>query len=60
MIKILFFPVVIYLAVYWICYDIFLWATADERSRRTLELGGQNPIQDGMDFARDLVNAKKT
>lgn len=57
--KILLLPVVIFFATYWVCYDIFFWACMDERSPWTRRLGGKNPIEDGMEFARDLIHAWK-
>lgn len=60
MTKVLIFPVVMYAVIYWVCYDIFLWAVFDERSPWTRKLnmgkGPSTPIADAMDFARDLVD----
>ena len=61
MTKLLFFPVVLYLAVYWTCYEIFWWAFIEERSPWTRSLNGgkgsSTPIADAMEFARELVHS---
>lgn len=61
--RVLLFPVAIYLAVYWTCYEIFSWAFIEERSpwtrRLNLGRGPSTPIADAMEFARDLVTFGK-
>lgn len=60
MARILLFPMVVYLAIYWSCYEIFWWAFIEERSPWTRKLNGGKgritPIADAMRFARELVN----
>lgn len=61
MTRVLLFPVVFYFAIYWTCYEIFWWATIEEDSpfTRSYNLGAglSTPIDDAMEFCRDLVNA---
>lgn len=61
--RIFLFPVAIYFAVYWTCYQIFWWAFIEERSSpwiRSLNggAGPSTPIADAMEFARDMVTGK--
>jgi multidrug resistance efflux pump len=57
--KFLLFPVAVYFAIYYVCYDIFWWAMIMERSPWTrnfnLHFGSATPIEDAMKFARNLV-----
>lgn len=57
--RVLLFPLALYLAVYWSCYEIFWWAMVEEDSAFTRSYNGgtgvSTPIDDAMDFARSLV-----
>lgn len=62
-VRVLLFPVALYLAIYWTCYEIFWWATIEEDSpfTRSYNLGDgrSTPIEDAMKFARDLMSFGK-